>query len=45
MVWFVIDTAMSILTGYGNNAIPNLVLLTTFLVPIIRSGVLQQARG
>lgn len=45
MAWFVIDTAMSIHTGYGVNAIPNLVLLATFLLPIIRSGVLQGARG
>lgn len=44
MVWFVIDTAMSILTGYGINAIPNLILLATFLLPIIRSRVLQAVR-
>jgi len=45
MVWFVIDTTMSIITGYGINAIPNLVLLATFLLPIIRSGVLQGERS
>ena len=43
--WFVIDTPMSIATGYGLNAIPNLVLLTTFLLPVIRAGVLRTARG
>jgi hypothetical protein len=32
---------MSIATGYGMNAIPNLILLATFLLPIIRSGVLR----
>jgi hypothetical protein len=41
LVWFVIDTPMSIATGYGMNAIPNLILLATFLLPIIRSGVLR----
>lgn len=41
LVWFVIDTPMSIATGYGMNAIPNLVLLVTFLLPVIRSGVLR----
>ena len=41
LVWFVIDTPMSIATGYGMNAIPNLALLVTFLLPVIRSGVLR----
>ncbi len=44
LVWFVIDTPMSIATGYGMNAIPNLVLLATFLLPIIRSDVLRTPR-
>jgi len=41
LVWFVIDTPMSIATGYGMNAVPNLALLVTFLLPVIRSGVLR----
>lgn len=40
--WFVIDTPMSILTGYGLNALPNIVIFATFLLPILRSGVLGQ---
>lgn len=40
--WFVIDSPLSIATGYGLNAILNVVLLAAFLIPIIRSGVLQR---
>lgn len=40
LMWFVIDTTLSIATGYGMNAVPNLILLATFLLPVIRSGVL-----
>jgi len=42
--WFVIDTPMSIATGYPMNAVPNLALFVTFLLPIIRSGVLRTSR-
>lgn len=42
-VWFVIDTPMSIATGYAMNAVPNTALFATFLLPIIRSGVLRRA--
>lgn len=41
--WFVIDTPMSIATGYGMNAIPNTLILAAFLLPILRSGVLKRA--
>jgi hypothetical protein len=42
LTWFVIDTPLSIATGYGLNAIPNVVFLATFLLPVIRSGVLKR---
>jgi hypothetical protein len=41
VVWYVIDTALSVATGFGLNAIPNTVFLAAFLLPIIRSGVLR----
>ncbi|MFC4441973.1 hypothetical protein [Caulobacter henricii] len=44
LTWFIIDTPMSIATGYGLNALPNLFLLVTFLLPILRSGVLRAPR-
>ena len=44
VIWFAIDTPMSVATGYAMNAVPNLFLLVTFLLPIIRSGVLRTAR-
>lgn len=39
--WYVIDTALSVATGFGLNAIPNTIFLAVFLLPIIRSGVLK----
>lgn len=38
--WFVIDSALSIATGFGLNAIPNTLLAAAFMVPVVRSGVL-----
>lgn len=40
--WFVIDTPMSIVTGYAMNAVPNTLILVAFLLPILRSGVLKR---
>lgn len=41
VVWYVIDTALSLATGFGLNVIPNTIFLAVFLLPIIRSGVLK----
>ena len=38
--WWAIDSALSIATGYGLNALPNTVFLAAFLLPILRSRVL-----
>jgi hypothetical protein len=43
LTWFVIDTALSLATGFGRNAIPNVALLVGCLVPLVRSGVLRGA--
>ncbi len=39
--WFVIDSLLSIVTGFGLNAISNTVFFAAFLLPVIRGGVLQ----
>lgn len=45
VVWYVIDTALSLATGFGLNAIPNTTFLVMFLLPIICSGVLKSRAG
>ena len=40
VVWWGLDCALSIATGYAMNTVPNTVFLATFLLPILRSGVL-----
>jgi len=40
VIWWVVDCALSMATGYGLNAVPNTVFLAAFLLPILRSGVL-----
>lgn len=41
LVWFVTDSALSVATGFGLNVIPNLVLLATYLVPVLATGRLR----
>ncbi len=41
MAWYVIDSALSIATGFGLNVIPNTAFLAAFLLPILRSGRLR----
>jgi hypothetical protein len=43
LTWFVVDTPLSIATGYGLNALSNVVFLAAFLTPILASGVLRRA--
>lgn len=38
-VWFVIDSILSVATGFGANVLPNIVLLTGFFIPILATGV------
>lgn len=45
VVWYVIDTALSLATGFGLNAIPNTIFLAMFLLPIICGGVLKAPSG
>jgi len=41
--WFVIDSAISISTGFWLNAISNTGLLVAYLIPVLASGVLKRA--
>lgn len=46
LVWYVIDSAVSVATGFWLNAISNTVFLVAFMAPIWASGVLTaQGRG
>lgn len=38
--WYVIDSLLSVATGFALNALPNTVIVVGFLIPILRSGVL-----
>ena len=44
VAWYVIDSALSVATGFALNAVPNTLLLAGYLLPVWRSGVLG-ARG
>lgn len=41
VIWYVIDSILSIATGFWLNAVSNTILSATFLIPVIRSGVLR----
>ncbi|NBB17262.1 hypothetical protein GVN21_18015 [Caulobacter sp. SLTY] len=41
LVWFVVDSSLSVATGFGLNVAPNVVLLAGYLLPLIRTGVLS----
>ncbi len=41
VAWYIIDSSLSIATGFGLNAVPNTVLVAGFLLPVLRSGVLR----
>lgn len=44
LIWFVIDSLLSVATGFALNTIPNSVLLAQFLIGIRGSGVLRLQR-
>ena len=39
--WMIIDSILSVITGFALNLIPNAIYLVAFLIPITRSGVLR----
>lgn len=42
-VWYVIDGALSVATGFALNIVPNTALAVTYLVPVLASGALRPA--
>ncbi len=43
VVWYAIDSAISVASGWPVNALSNTGFLVTFLIPIVASGVLGEA--
>lgn len=43
LVWYVVDSAISIVTGFWINAISNTALMVAFAIPIVASGALKRA--
>lgn len=43
VVWFVIDSALSVATGFALNAVSNTALLVGYFIPVLVSGVLRRA--
>jgi hypothetical protein len=41
--WYVVDSALSIATGFALNAVSNTLLVVLFLIPVLRTGVLRTA--
>lgn len=41
VIWFVIDSAISVASGAPGNAVSNTVILALYLAPVLASGVLQ----
>lgn len=41
LIWYVVDSAISIVTGFGLNAVSNTLLVVAYLVPVLASGVLK----
>jgi hypothetical protein len=42
IVWYVIDSAISVVTGVALNALSNTLLVAAFLPPVLGSGVLRR---
>ncbi|MDF1792991.1 MAG: hypothetical protein P1U88_13825 [Thalassobaculaceae bacterium] len=45
VLWFAVDSALSMVTGYPINAAINAVFLATYLVPLVASGALRSGSG
>lgn len=41
LVWFVIDSALSVATGFGLNLIPNILFVAGLVAPLAAAGVLR----
>jgi hypothetical protein len=41
LVWYVVDCYISIATGFWMNAVSNTIVVTLYLIPLFKSGVLK----
>jgi hypothetical protein len=41
LVWYVVDCIISVATGFWMNAVSNTILLTLYLIPLFKSGVMK----
>lgn len=41
LAWYVIDSAISLATGFWMNAVSNTVLIVLFLIPLVKSGAMR----
>ncbi len=40
-VWYVVDSSLSVATGFGLNAVSNTLIVAAYLVPVLMSGVMR----
>lgn len=45
VIWYVVDGALSIATGFALNIVPNTMLAVTYLVPLMLNGALRGGRA
>lgn len=43
--WFVVDSSLSIATGFGLNVVPNVLLAVGYLIPVLATGRLKKPAG
>lgn len=41
VTWYLIDSTLSVATGFGFNAIPNTLFMAAFLIPVFYWGLLR----
>lgn len=44
LLWYVVDSAISVSTGFALNAVSNTALLIAFFIPVLASGALKARR-
>ena len=41
LVWYVVDSGISIATGFWMNAVSNTIVMVLFLIPLVKSGAMR----
>lgn len=42
LTWFIIDSILSVATGFWRNTIPNITYVVAYLIPLFQSGVMRR---